>query len=247
MAFNLNRNNHPDYILKNRQINELINMYGVECDLLFTERVNIDNVLKDFSHLKLSEGDSKKVYLLPEDPNGFDGSYNWNLFGLQNNLVINFFISNESVESVLSEKEKTIKDVYAFLTNKLITLPNGLILEITDVSSLVEGVNNLFLYKDIKSVYKLTTKVYYNSKQNEMEYDKDKKDSLDTLKQNQEQLDSEAPKVDYQEEPETDNYEGSFEDLDSYFKSLDENNEEFKEEKKIQSGINSDNVFGSLG
>jgi len=239
MGFNLNRHNHTDYQLKNRQINELINIYGVECDLLLTEKVNVDRVLKDFSHLKLDKNNSKKIYLLPEDPNGFDGSYNWNLFGLQNNLVVNFFISSQSVENVLTEKEMTIDDVYIYFTNKLITLPSGLILEITDVSSLVEGVNNLFLYSDVKSVFKLTTRVYYNSKQNEIA-EQDKTSDSD-LKQNQEQLDSEAPKIDYQEEVE--NYADSFSDLDEYFKSLD--NEDIKEENRVKTG--KDNVFGELG
>lgn len=242
MTFNLNRHNHPDYELKNRQIEELINIYGVECDFLYTERMNIDNILQDFSHLKLKEGDSKKVFLLPEDPNGFDGSYNWNLFGLQNNLVINFFISNSSVKNILTEKEKTIEDVYSFLTNKLLVLPNGMILEITDVSSLVEGVNNLFLYKDVKSVYKLTTRVYYNSKQNEINYSS-YRENLSNLKQNQPQDPSEAPKIDYQEAPESDIYEESFEDLDEYFKSLD--NTDIQEEKRISTGV--DDVFGKLG
>jgi len=245
MAFNLNRHNHPDYQLKNNQINELISMYGVECDFLYVEKVNKDSVFKDFSHLKFKEGNSKKVVLLPENPDGFDGSYNWNLFGLQNNLVVNFFISHQSVLDVLSQKEKEVKEVYSFFTNKLLVLPNGIILEITDVSSIIEGVNNLFLYNDIKSAYKLSTRVYYNSKQNEMEYDSNKKDNPEELKQNQPQDESEAPKINYQEESPTDNYEQSFEDLDEYFKSLDEENEYIQEENRISSGI--DNVFGKLG
>ena len=243
MGFNLNRNNHPDYNLKMSQISELINMYGVEVDFLYTEKVNVDRLLQDFSHLKFKEKDSKKIYLLPENPNGFDGDYNWNLFGLQNNLIVNFFISSKTVEEILKEKNKDINEIYNFLTNKLIVLPSGVIFEITDVSSLVEGVNNLFLYSDIKSVYKLTTRVYYNSKQNEFKYDPNTKDDPNKLKQNQPQDTSEAPKIDYQETPESDIYEENFEDLDSYFKSLDNIN--IKEENKIKSG--KDDVFGDLG
>jgi len=245
MRFNLNRNNHPDYNLKKNQIKELISMYGVEVDFLYVEKVNSDKILRDFSHLSFKEGDSKKVYMLPENPEGFDGSYNWNMFGMQNNMMVNFFISSDSALEIIEEKGNIKKDLYAFLTNKLIVLPNGLILEITEVSSVVEGSNNLFLYSDVKSVYRLTTRIYYNSKQNEVSYDKSKKDSPLDLKQNQPQNEEEAPKVDYQEESPTDNYEDSFEDLDEYFKSLDENSEEIREEEKNLTGV--DNVFGNLG
>jgi hypothetical protein len=263
MGFNLNRSNHPDYALKDRQIHEMISIYGVEMDFLFVKRMNIDPVLRDFSHLRMKEGDSTKITMLPENSAGWDGEFAWDMFGLHNKRQITFFVSRKSCEDVLltrkEEVESDIKkginppilgrerlgNVYSLFLNSLVVLPSGTILEITDITTQTEGINNLFTYADDNSVYTFTTVVYYNSQQNEVEYDPDKKDDLSTKPQNVEQNPAEAPKIDYQETGPTDAYEESFEDLDTYFNSLEED----KEEQDIRGAekSNSDSVFGSLG
>ena len=48
---NFNRNNDTDYGLKKSLTNELIQLYGVEVDFLYSEKVNLDIVLRDFTHL----------------------------------------------------------------------------------------------------------------------------------------------------------------------------------------------------
>ena len=263
MGFNLNRSNHPDYHLKDRQIHEMIGIYGVECDFLYTKKMNIDSVLRDFSHLKMQEGDSTKLTLLPENSAGWDGDLSWDMWGLHNKRVISFFVSRKSLEDVLLQKseevEKDIQDgidppitgrehlanVYTLFLNGLLVLPSGTILEITDVSQQTEGINNLFTYADDNSVYTFTTTVYYNSQQNEMEYDKDKKDDLSTKPQNLPQDPSQAPKIDYQETGPTDAYEESFEDLDKYFDALEDT--KVDQDVEGQTISSTDSVFGSLG
>jgi len=263
MGFNLNRSNHPDYALKDRQIHEMISIYGVEMDFLFVKRMNIDTVLRDFSHLKMQEGDSAKITMLPENSAGWDGDMAWDMFGLHNKRTITFFVSRKSCEEILlTKKEEVEKDiakgidppilgrerlgnVYSLFLNSLLVLPSGTILEITDITQQTEGINNLFTYDDDSSVYTFTTAIYYNSQQNEVEYDPNKKDDLSTKPQNLPQDPSQAPKIDYQETGPTDAYEESFEDLDSYFESLEEDKTE--QEIEGQTISNSDSVFGSLG
>jgi len=263
MGFNLNRNGKNEYQLAENHIVEVINMYGVQVDFLLTERMNIDPVLKDFSHLKMKEGNSKKLYMLPEDSAGFEGSMDWNLWGLNNKRSITFFVSRKSLEDILLEvKEEVERDiqnginppitgrehlanVYTLFLNGLLVLPSGTILEITDVSQQTEGMNNLFTYADDNSVYTFTTTVYYNSQQNEMEYDKDKKDDLSTKPQNLPQDPSQAPKIDYQETGPTDAYEESFEDLDKYFDALEDT--KVDQDVEGQTISSTDSVFGSLG
>jgi len=265
MGFNLNRSQHPDYALKDRQINEMISIYGVEMDFLFTKKMNVDSVLRDFSHLKMVQGDSAKITMLPENSDGWDGDFSWDMFGLHNKRTITFFVSRKSCEDILltrkEEVEKDIADgidppitgrenlgnVYNLFLNSLLVLPSGTILEITEIVTQTEGINNLFTYGDDNSVYTFTTAVYYNSQQNEMELSDNpgENDDLSKLKQNQPQDSSEAPKQDYAETPPTDVYEESFDDLDSYFNSLEDDKTD--QDIEGQTISNSDSVFGSLG
>jgi len=262
MGFNLNRSNHPDYALKDRQIHEMISIYGVEMDFLFTKRMNIDSVLKDFSHLKMQEGDSSKITMLPENSAGWDGDMSWDMFGLHNKRTITFYVSRKSCEDILLTRKAEIdKDiargiepilgrerlgnVYTLFLNSLLVLPSGTILEITDVSQQTEGINNMFAYADDSSVYTFTTAIYYNSQQNEIEIDPEKKDDLSSKPQNLPQDPSQSPKINHQETGPTDAYEESFDDLDSYFNALEETKED--QDVEAQKISSTDSVFGSLG
>ena len=248
MQFNLNRQSHPDQQLKENQINEMIGIYGVECDFLYTEKMNVDKVLMDFSHLKLSEKDSIKIFVMPENPEGYGEDLNWSMFGLENKRKVHFFISKKSCQDIIANKQENfdysdkllLKDISLTMINSILVMPNGTLLEITDVLTEVEGINNLFTFSDDQSVYRLSTQVYYNNIQDEMSYDTNK-DSVPI----KEQTSDIAPLIDYPDNPPSDNYEDSFEDIDNYFNSLDDVKiEQDDEGDQISS---SDSVFGSLG
>ena len=212
-GFNLNRNSNPDYILKQNHIEELINIYGVECDYVYTTKENQDKILRDFSHLKT--GDSKKIMLLPEEMVSYEEDLNWDMFGLNNMRTMHLFISKKSMYNLFPEWSFSAhaKDI----VNSLVVFPSGSIMEIADITTTGEGINNLFTYDDEESVYRLSMRNHYASQQ-------------DTVEEEAEQ----SPKV-----------EETFDDLDSYFSSLD-GVKDNQEEESI--GVSdSDSIFGSLG
>jgi len=168
MAFNLQQSRKPEYKLNEKLINESIQIYGVPTKYLYSSKNNKDLVFKDFSHFSLSDTDFKEVYILPENTENWDGDFSFNNFGLYSNLTQRFYISKKSVIELYPELEGTdsITDVAKFRSkfiNTLMILPSETILEITDMASLSEGVNNLWAFGDGPSVYVLSTKVYDNN------------------------------------------------------------------------------------
>lgn len=212
-GFNLNRSTNPDYTLKENQIEEVINIYGVECDYVYTSKENQDKIMRDFTHLKT--GDSEKVMLMPEDMVAFEEDLNWDMFGLNNMRTMHLFISKKTMFKLFPEWSfnKFAKDI----VNSLVIFPSGAIMEIADITTTGEGINNLFMYNDAESVYRLSMRNYYASQQNTVE----------------------------EEAVQSEEVEETFEDLDSYFSSLDGVKQEQDEESIGVS--NSDSLFGSLG
>ena len=210
---NFNRNSkRNDYNLKANQIHEMIDLYGVEADYLYVQKNNIDNVLKDFSHLSLGENESRKVMLLPENSDEFDGSQSFSMWGLDNLRTLNLFISRKSLLKLYPDFDD--EKGYSGILNSLLVFESGSIQEITFIEPQVPGINNVFLSDEDKSSYLLTTRAYSQSKQN-----------------------------DIKEEPE-EVVMDEMEDIDSYFKSLDDKKEVIETEADTKS--NTDSVFGSL-
>jgi hypothetical protein len=209
-------------------------MYGVECDFLLTEKMNVDKVLMDFSHLKLSEKNSKKVYLLPENTQNWEDEFQFNIFGLENKRYVNFYISRNSLIKLAIDED------FSKLINSLIVTPSGSILEISSVTDKFENVNNLFLYDDTSSVLRITCVPYYAKEHNEFEFDEES--------DNHNPIPDDAPEgaeLDFREEPPSDNYEDEFMTLDEFFTALDGTKKE--QDKEGDEISNSDSVFGSLG
>ncbi len=157
MSFNLNISRKKEYGLQERQIDELISMYGIKCKYLYTEKQNIDlTVFKDFSHLELGS-DFKDVYLLPENSENWDDSVTFNLFGAFNQWSQNLFISKKSILELFPDFfERGRKD----LINSLIVTPGSSVLEITNAEPYNIGLNNMWSYADQPSSYKLTVRIY---------------------------------------------------------------------------------------
>jgi len=190
----------------------MIDLYGVEADYLYVQKNNIDNVLKDFSHLSLGENESRKVMLLPENSDEFDGSQSFSMWGLDNLRTLNLFISRKSLLKLYPDFDD--EKGYSGILNSLLVFESGSIQEITFIEPQVPGINNVFLSDEDKSSYLLTTRAYSQSKQN-----------------------------DIKEEPE-EVVMDEMEDIDSYFKSLDDKKEVIETEADTKS--NTDSVFGSL-
>lgn len=166
MNFNLSRT--PDYRLQGQMIDEMINLYGINCKFLVVEKVNKDlEVFGDFSHIKTDNRKVFSVYLMPETT---EEAANMNMaftqFGLYTTAGVNLFISKKSIEKIFPRiySSKGIGDIIG----NLIILPSGGVVEITDCQYEVPGISNLFANIDDKNVYRLSCITYNNKQQNEI-------------------------------------------------------------------------------
>ena len=233
MAFNLNKSQKNDVILNKNNIAEMINIYGVNCNFIYTKKMNTDFVLKDFSHMTSNK--STEIYLLPEDTTNWSTDLQWNVWGLDNMRTISFFLSDNDYQKISNE---FFENGEGTIINSLLVMPNGSILEISDFSYDFEGGNNLFLYPDQKSVYRITARMYNNSKQDEINIPPDPSTTETVTKSIEDGLLS----IEFNEDEIS---KESFDELDSYFTSLDNiKDEQDQEGQKISS---SDSIFGTLG
>lgn len=153
--YNFNIDAAPEYDLNADLIDELIGLYGVPTKFLVVQRLNSDDtIFGDYSSIKTDNSKIFDCYMLPETSESWDNNgYNFSEFSLLNNDNCSVFVSKNTVENIINIE---FKDMYG----NLVVMPNNKIMEITDVQFEVPGVNNLFTFKNTKSVYKLTLKPY---------------------------------------------------------------------------------------
>lgn len=150
---NFNFNSAPEYELNKSLAEEMIRLYGVLVKFMITEKINRDdNVFGDYSHMKSDSNKIYDIYALPENTEEWDSSsFSLNSFGLSNFDNIALFVAKSSLDGIEPPGD---------IVGNLLVFPNNKVMEITQSSFVVPGVNNLFTYKDEKSVYKLTCKPY---------------------------------------------------------------------------------------
>jgi len=174
---NFNFTNQPEYDLHSALTKELIGLYGVLVKFLITEKINTDeNVFGDWSHLKTDSESIYEMYMLPETTEDWGSSgYEMNMYGPNNFENVVLFCSRSDLGF--------LDDDMGQITGNLIIFPNNRIMEITSTDPVVPGINNLFTFNDVKSVYKLTCKPYAPKLINELEPDdiSADDDSYDTL------------------------------------------------------------------
>lgn len=147
---NLNFSNQPESDLNKSLIKEVIDTYGIKIKFLKTEKINIDNVLGDFSHMKTDKDKIFEMFALPENSESFDNTnYGFDSFGFLDFDNINLFVAKDDFNDICELKD---------IVSNLIVLPNNKVMEITNCEYMVPGINNLFTYNDSKSVYKLSCK-----------------------------------------------------------------------------------------
>lgn len=174
----MNFNQAPEeYDLHGNLTTEIINLYGVKLKLILAEKINIDDIVfGDYSHLKTIPNESYELYGLPEDTEGFvsQGSSfsQFGLFGLDN---INIFVSRKAIISIIPNLDDT--KGFGNIMGSLIVLPSGKLMEITEITREVPGANNMFVYNNIKNVYKLSLKNYDIKLNSEMSTDINNEDS----------------------------------------------------------------------
>ena len=148
---NLNFYNAPEYDLNKSLITEMISMYGIQVKFVKVKKINEDNLFKDYQHLVADKNDIIEMYALPENSDSFDSSgYQFNSFGFTDLNNLSVFISVESFGEIQFKE----------IVGNLIVLPSNKILEITDVTFQVPGINNDFVNNNSRTVYKLTLTPY---------------------------------------------------------------------------------------
>ena len=237
MSFNLNKSNKKDYNLTKRNIDEMINIYGVQCNFIYTNKMNKDFVLKDFSHFTATQKPFE-IYLLPEDTTNWNTDLSWDMWGLNNLRTVSFFMSANTYDKISEEFFDFVDNDYqGSIINSLLIMPNGSILEISDISYDFENANNLFTYPDDKSVYRITARMYNNNQHDDINIeDNPATDQKVTKVVNDGLLDIEFNEDEISED--------TFNNLEDYFSSLDNNkNEQDTEGQKIS---DTTSVFGNL-
>ena len=233
MSFNLNVSRKPERQLDENLTHEMIQIYGLQCKWLYSERVNSDKIFQDFSHFRVGE-DYLDVTLKPEVTEDFEGENSFNSFGFYTNLTTNLFISKRDILRLYPDFLDEVGQ-RALVVNSLILLPAGIILEITNVESYTVNVNNQWGYADDPSSYRLTCKVYSNNISDEGI--SDIKTNIVLKEGPQDSVDNERI-FEYDEEIET-------KEIDEFFDTLETKTE--YQNKKGDEISDSGGVFGNLG
>ena len=230
MAYNLNNSRKPEQSLQGNLIAENINIYGIQCKWLFSERINPDLVFRDFSHFRVQHSDKfKDVTLMPEDSSNWQDEVSYNSFGIFQNMNTVLFISKPDMLRLFPDflGDKPMRHL---VLNSLVITPSGTILEVTNVDEHHMGVSNLWAYADDPNSYKLTTKVYAPNISDE---------GISEIKTT----------VDLSEGPEGEIFKEeediSTEEIDIFFSELESHKDKINKEAKGVS--NTENPFGNLG
>ena len=235
---NLNFYNNPEYELNRSLITEMISMYGIQVKFVKVKKINEDNLFKDYQHLVADKNDIIEMYALPENSDSFDSSgYQFNSFGFTDLNNLSVFISVESFGDIQFKE----------IVGNLIVLPSNKILEITDVTFQVPGINNDFVNNNSRTVYKLTLTPYefkLTDNLSEIQKPSDDLSPLDTppkslddyfeeLMKEKEDLETELEVKDSQTVSKETNL------VDSFERPIDE-------KVKSQKNITTDDVWGSF-
>lgn len=235
---NLNFYNNPEYELNRSLITEMISMYGIQVKFVKVKKINEDNLFKDYQHLVADKNDIIEMYALPENSDSFDSSgYQFNSFGFTDLNNLSVFISVESFGDIQFKE----------IVGNLIVLPSNKILEITDVTFQVPGINNDYVNNNSRTVYKLTLTPYefkLTDNLSEIQKPSDNLSPLDTppkslddyfeeLMKEKEDLETELEVKDSQTVSKETNL------VDSFERPIDE-------KVKSQKNVTTDDVWGSF-
>lgn len=235
---NLNFYNAPEYDLNKSLITEMISMYGIQVKFVKVKKINEDNLFKDYQHLVADKNDIIEMYALPENSDSFDSSgYQFNSFGFTDLNNLSVFISVESFGDIQFKE----------IVGNLIVLPSNKILEITDVTFQVPGINNDFVNNNSRTVYKLTLTPYEFKLTDNLSEIQKPSDDLSPLDASPKSLD------DYFEElmKEKEDLETELEVKDSQTVSKETNlvdsfERPIDEKVKSQKNVTTDDVWGSF-
>jgi len=162
MNFNQGNTNNNEYMLFRSQTEELINLYGVPVTYINVVKENQDKVFGEHSHIKTT--DTHELYMLPEDPQGWEGDGGlFSSFGLENLDSVTLFVSRNDMEKIhpaLTDNESGELQVNDIPNGSLCVFESDRIMEVTSFKLHAEGANNIYTSKLGKNVYKLVMTTY---------------------------------------------------------------------------------------
>jgi len=160
--FNLNNSRKPEHDLYQKLSNQVINTYGLPVIFLFAQKINKNEIFKDFSHMKVNPDiEQKEIYIMPEDPSDWEGDTVFNNFGFYSQWTQHLFLTRDTILELFPDFDED--SGRSKIVNNLIITPSSTILEITNIESYEPHINNLWAFNDSISAYKIAVKVYdYN-------------------------------------------------------------------------------------
>jgi hypothetical protein len=158
MSWNIS-NNLTDYTLSGNLTSEVIDIYGFSVYYIKTQKLNKDKIFSEFTHLSADNSSVFTVNVYPENAASFENHNDlFSKFGILNMDSIDLQISYNSFLTVYPDEQ------FQRGVGDLIVLPSKKVIEIVNVDSQVNGMNNMFVYDNQKNVFMLKCKPYnYNS------------------------------------------------------------------------------------
>jgi hypothetical protein len=157
---NFNSSQKPEYDLFRSTTNEFINLYGLECKYIKTDKINKDFTFGEYSHLAIDSQNIFSISLKLSNDESWDGGNVFSKFGLSNLDTSDAFVSAITMETIHPNITNLIGSGWDEIIGNLVVFPSGKIMEITNFNHEVQGSNNLFPFSDKKNIYKLTLKQY---------------------------------------------------------------------------------------
>lgn len=162
MNFNIGSVGHTnEYNLFKNMTEEGINLYGIPVKYLITEKVNKDFIFGEWSHLKVNKDSVFEIYMLPVESESWSSQGDlFSKFGLQNLDTIQVIISVKTMEEIHPNIVNRTGKGFDWIIGNLVVLPSNKIMEITNIDTEVQGLNNIFTYDLNKNAYQLTLRQY---------------------------------------------------------------------------------------
>jgi hypothetical protein len=162
MNFNIGSPGHTnEYNLFKNMTEEGINLYGIPVKYIKAEKVNKDFVFGEWSHIKVDYENIYEIYMLPVESETWSSQGDlFSKFGLQNLDTIQVIISVKTMEEIHPNIVTRTGKGFDFIIGNLVVLPSNKIMEITNIETEVQGLNNIFTYDLNKNAYQLTLRQY---------------------------------------------------------------------------------------
>lgn len=157
---NFNVSKKPEYDLFRSNTKELISLYGIEVSYFITDKLNKNEILGEHSRISYDTKKAHKIFVAPDNTENWGGMSAFTPFGLQNSESLVVIISGDDMEKLHPNIVFLEGTNYDNIIGDIVIFDSGKIMEVSMISPLVEGNNNLFSYSDKKNAYKLTLKTH---------------------------------------------------------------------------------------